>query len=106
MAEFFSDCIKKIKSRLVVTSDLISKVETHIKNEDRGMYQKVIENSFNVNHCLELKAEDAAITFQVFKYYYNCTSVKNVGEARILGDSGGDAAVEALVENCPNVTRL
>jgi hypothetical protein len=90
MAEFFSDCIKKIKSRLVATIDSITKVENFLKNENRTMYHKVIENSFSEHHLLDLKAEEIDSVFEVLIYYYGCTSIKNVGEVKIRGDSGGD----------------
>ncbi len=97
MAEFFSQCIKKIQVRLGTTVDTITKVESYLKTENRGTYQKVIDNSFTEHNCLEWKSEDSDAMFQVLYYYYGCTSILNIGEVKVNGDSGGDNGTNLMV---------
>ena len=85
MAEFFTECITKIRSRLVVTNDIISKIDTHFKTENRGMYQRVLDNTFDEHYTLDLRSEDLIDTLNVLKYYYGCTSISNVQEIYLTG---------------------
>lgn len=87
MAEFFSECIKKIKTRLVVTKDIVSQVENSLKSTNITLFKSLLENTIDSHHVWEFYTETLQDTLQVFEYYYRCTSLKNAGIVHLRGNT-------------------
>jgi hypothetical protein len=111
MAEFFTECINKIISRLGPNMEIISKVDTYLKTDNKEMYQKIIGNSFDEHSSVDIHIEKDNIIalFSVLHFYYGCTSLVNLGEIHLSGISTADMMpnlFKIITDNCPNIIRL
>jgi hypothetical protein len=88
MAEFFSECIRKIAIRLGPNSREVAPVERYLKTQNSRMYIKVLENSFGSTSSVQFKVTKSLPQIKsimsTLKYFYGCSSFANLGELQIF----------------------
>ena len=88
MAEFFSECVSKIKQYLGPTIKYISPVHVYLKSENTGVYKRILENNFDGETTVTLhtgkKFPPIKDIIPAFKFFYGCESVVNLGRLVVI----------------------
>jgi hypothetical protein len=88
MAEFFSECINKIKIFLGPSTKEVAPVHNYFKNANRGAYKRILENNFDSLAIVRLHTgknfPPMKNIMDTFKYFYGCGSLSNLGKIYIV----------------------
>ena len=113
MAEFFSECLNKMKLRLGPTTPTVSKIDAYLRSENLTVYHHILENAFDESSSIDINVDKDLDhfmdMFNVIKYYYGCSSLAYVGELHLHNSSVEkklDVIFDIVSANCPNVERL
>ena len=90
MAEFFSECLQKIKQHLGPTSKQVAPVHSYFKNT--AAYNHILENNFDSAATVKLYTgkdyPPIETIVQTWKYFYACDSIKDLGRLVIIEAEG------------------
>ena len=108
MAEFFAECIKKIKTHLGLTDPQLNKVLSVLRWDTK---QCILDDRLSGHAFSFIKSVNMSVTdfFGIIREYYGCTTLKDASayiEVDFPKVTTTDADIETLVREMPNIKTL